>query len=149
MRMFRRIRRTLAAVLLVACPVACSGWHTVSVSPRALLGEQHPDLIRVTTATNERIVVSSPEVSADTLKGATTRPGSEASPWIAQAESMWPVAIALADVTKVEVRQFSPTKTLIVVAAVPVTLAAIVAAICAAGDGCKPFGNGKTTIKIF
>ena len=62
---------------------------------------------------------------------------------------MWPVAIALADVTKVEVRQFSSTRTLLAVVAVPVTLAAVIAALCAVGNGCSPFGNGKGTIKIF
>lgn len=107
MQTFRRIRWTIAAVLLVLYLPGCYSWKTVPITP--VVSEQRPGRVRVTTAEGTRFELHWPLVRGDTLLG-TRRD--------------LPVSIALGDIARVQARQIDTGKSV----ALSVMLAGLAAA---------------------
>lgn len=109
-------RRPIAAVLLALHLTSCTFW-TVSKTPLPELtgGEKPPALVRVVTINGEKLELTDPRVHNDTLIGG------------AVPDTGW-VFVALADITKVEVRKKDALKTgvaVVVVAGVVLAIAAL------------------------
>ena len=83
-------RRLIACILLPAYLAACSTWTTQEVSPQQVIGEEQPDMVRVTLTDGSQVEVYQPRVSGDTLMG--LREGQQ-------------VSIPLASVTQLELRE--------------------------------------------
>jgi hypothetical protein len=107
MRTFRRMRRGIAAVLLVLCLPACTSWRPARVSPQQLFLDGNPKAIRVSTAAGRRLALARPWVAADTLRGyAMVRTAAHGDRAVTVEQA--PTAIALADITLIEVGETSP-----------------------------------------
>ena len=109
-------RRPIAAMLLALHLTSCTFW-TVSKTPLPELtgGDTPPALVRVVTIDGEKLELTDPRVHNDTLIGG------------AVPDTGW-VFVALADITKVEVRKKDALKTglaVVVVAGVVLALAAL------------------------
>ena len=107
MRTFQRIRRTIAAVLLVVYLPGCYHWVTEKqISPQEYITTKHPKQVRLQLVdSTRRTVLRQPWVSADSIggwplisKGWEIKPG---SPW----------AAALSNVQQMEVRKVNRTGT--------------------------------------
>jgi len=90
------LRRTVALVLIPLVATGCHSWRTAAVAPRAVIESEHPYVVRVTTQDSARQVLRGPRIVADTLRGAR---GNDS------------VAVALRDVTRMDVERFSAGKT--------------------------------------
>jgi hypothetical protein len=99
------LRRTIALLLIPAITTSCHSWRTAEVEPRALVESEHPRDVRVTTQDNTRYVLRGPRIVEDTLRGLR---GNDS------------VAVALRDVSRVEVQRSSPLKTVAVILGVGV-----------------------------
>lgn len=87
---FSRSEALLCAIALLA--TGCQSWHVHSGPLPEVLEAKAPDQIRVTTADGGRSVLVMPRLAADSVKAGQR-------------------TIALADVTRVEVRRVDPFKT--------------------------------------
>ncbi len=116
-------RRPIAAMLLVLHIASCTFWTaTKTPLPELTGGEQPPALVRVVTIDGETLELTDPRVHNDTLIGG------------AVPDTGW-VFVALADITKVQLRKKDALKTgLAVVLVAGVVLA--VAALCKNPDDC-------------
>ena len=90
------LRRTVALFLIPLVAAGCYSWRAAEVEPRTLIESEHPTEVRVTTQGTTPYVLLGPHIVADTLLG---RRGKDS------------VAVALRDVTRVDVRQPQPLKT--------------------------------------
>lgn len=115
--------RAVAALLLTLYLPSCTFWTaTETPLPELTATETPPALVRVTTVDGEEFELQDPRVHNDTLIGG------------AVPDTGW-VFLALADISKVEVKQKSVAKTgLAVVLAVGVVVA--IAALCKDPDNC-------------
>ena len=116
-------RRPVAALLLALHIMSCTFWTaTTTPLPELTGGDQPPALVRVVTSGGETLELTDPRVHNDTLIGG------------ALPDTGW-VFVALADITKVQVRKKDALKTgLAVVVVAGVVLA--VAALCKNPDDC-------------
>jgi len=100
MRTLKGLRHAIAALALVTYLAACvHTWRPTNLQPAALVADQQVQQLRVTTSDGEQIVVRSPSVARDSLRGERVRFEIEAGRFV---ERRLPVVIALADVTRVE-----------------------------------------------
>ena len=90
------LRLALSAALMVQS-IGCSSWRVQPVSPSALIEERHPPKVQVRHADGTRRVLRKPTVEGDSLVSVAGRKDT--------------VRVALADVSAVAVRKFSPLKT--------------------------------------
>ena len=116
-------RREVAALLLMVYLTSCTFWTaTKTPLPELTGGEKPPALVRVVTVDGETLDLTDPRVHNDTLIGG------------AVPDTGW-VFVALADITKVQLRKKDVLKTgLAVVLVAGVVLA--VAALCKNPDDC-------------
>ncbi len=116
-------RRVVAALLLTLYLPSCVYWTATKTPLPELTGtDTPPALMRVTTLEGEKFELQDPRVHNDTLVGG------------AVPDTGW-VFLALADISKVEVRKKSVAKTgLTVVLAVGLVVA--IAALCQNPDNC-------------
>ena len=98
-------RRLVATAILFVYALGCTSWHVVSPAPADYVQTHRPSSVQVTRTEGSRIVLHTPERRGDTLFGMV-------GGGLAQADSFRHVRIPLADVQTMEVRQFSPSKTL-------------------------------------
>jgi hypothetical protein len=112
MRLFHSVHilhRPLAVILIQLVVFGCYGWKATAVTPQVLVETQHPKVVRVAIAggvdtvsagthsvalvvrASTSQVVEEPRIAADTLRGLYGRDS---------------VAVALRDITRVEVRRF-------------------------------------------
>ena len=97
---FHHLSIALALVLSLS---GCSSWHSANVTPAQLLDDDPPDRVRVTKPDGTTLVLEHPQLLGDTLYGAAARnAGSRGDT----------VAVPLADLRKVEVRQPNGLKTI-------------------------------------
>lgn len=88
--------RPLAAVVL-ACVLlfsSCTSWQPSPLAPRDLLEAERPSEVRVTTSAGDQFVVVEPQMSGDSLASRDT------------------AVLAPADIRTLEVRRFSTSKTI-------------------------------------
>lgn len=104
----------------------CSSWHTVPVSPRALVADARPDRVRVTEPDGTRLVIAQPQVVGDSLVGL---------------RGHRPVGVGLGDVTEIAVRRTSALKTGGLVLGILALPFALIGGACALGADCH-FGAG-------
>lgn len=90
------LRRTVALFLIPLVAAGCYSWRPAEVEPRTLIESEHPTEVRVTTQGATPYVLRGPRIIADTLLG---RRGKDS------------VAVAWRDVTRIDVRQPQPLKT--------------------------------------
>ena len=93
--MRKRIRLP-ALLLLVLHLQACTAWVRSDLSPGVLIPADRPNEVRVETPDGDQVVIEDPEIRSDSIVGA-----SGAGP------------VALADVTRIDVKQSSTGKTLL------------------------------------
>lgn len=68
------VLRQIVCTLMLALQIAgCTSWRVQQPSPAGLLGDKPPHQVRVSLADGRRIVVTSPQLSADTLRGRSGR----------------------------------------------------------------------------
>ena len=112
-------RRALALLLgSLTLTGACTSWHASEVAPETLLARERPSAVRVTAHDDDRHVLRGPRIAADTLRGLRGWEGKDS------------VAVALRDVTRVEVARVSSGKT----AALVVVVGGLIAGIIAMGS---------------
>jgi hypothetical protein len=99
MRRVRAATRQALAAFLLTIHLACTSWHTESVTPAELVERDHPDQVRVTTTAGDQVVLSHPVVIGDSLVEETAKEGA-------------PATLPLQDVSRIATRQVSPGKTL-------------------------------------
>ena len=104
----RAHRASLAYLLLVTYPPACTAWHVGTPTPAEFIAREQPQRIRVTRLDGTSVDLRTPEVRGDSLWGA--RGGG-----LAQGDNERTVALALSDVRQVAVRRTSAGKTLLLV----------------------------------
>lgn len=126
---FGRSRRMVAVALLALHLAGCYSWKASPLSPRELLTTRSPSRIRVATASGTRLVVRQPVLDADSIRG---RIFEERARAYRLAEMP---GIALADVTRVELRRINVVGTAIAATLTLVVVGTAVFAIaCSASD---------------
>lgn len=121
--MHPRYRRAIAVLLAPAVVTACQTWRVAELAPRPLVETKAPSRIRVTTPDGLRIEVAEPHVVGDSILGRHDGHNGPA------------VAVALADVTRVETPHVNVAGT------VGLTLlVGVVVAVAVAGAVCHPSG---------
>ena len=106
--------------LLASSLTACTSWRVqIGWSPRELVSTEHPKVVRLTHADGSQVILHHPRLGAgESLAGVVDGA---------------PSSVAVADVTQVAVREFSPGKTFPLVAATVALVAWIYA-----HTGCRP-----------
>ena len=67
------LRQTVCTLMLALQITGCTSWRAQQPSPAGLLGDKPPHQVRVTLADGRRIMVTNPQLSADTLRGRSGR----------------------------------------------------------------------------
>jgi len=116
------------AVALAIGVLSCTAWGPAATSARLAVQEK-PGKLRVILHGGDRLVVLHPTVSGDTLFGVTRVPR------LGQTWLSVPVAIPLADIDSVSVRQFDAPSTM-------VALTAGIALLVVAGKAAESSGGG-------
>ena len=143
------MRRSIPATILVLGVAlllnSCSSWQRSSALSEPIAREKHYSQFRVEPVRGPALVLRNPWFSGDTLygrsKAGTRRHGSE----YARGDT---VAIPLDQITKLEARRFSGTKTLFLVVGVGATVALVAAAVALSnwdgplGGCCTSGGSG-------
>jgi hypothetical protein len=106
---FRRIRRTIAAVLLTVYLPSCYHWITPKgITPQEYVTTKHPKQVRVTLVdSTRRTVLRQPWVSADSIGGRLLI----RADWYYGARVGPPWAVPLSSVQRMEVRKLEPVGT--------------------------------------
>ena len=108
-----------AQILMVSgAATECTSWRVQQVAPARVIEKQHPEKVRVSRASGGKVVLDNPLVVGDSIVG---RQG----------------AVAVADVTAVEVRKFDGLKTVGVIGGV-----IVVGTLACAAAGCFDFDLG-------
>jgi hypothetical protein len=89
-------------ITILGLTSACTTWKVQSVTPEALIAEQHPGRIRVTRADRTTIVLRQPELRGDSLSGVIRGPADRAQRR---------ASVALGDVAQVATRKVDPVAT--------------------------------------
>lgn len=92
-----RLRAILSSLVALSTVSACSSWHTQPLTPAQVIGEQHPQAVRVDRTNGNRLVITEPQVTTDSLVGNSE--GRHAS-------------VPLADIHEIAVRRSDPGKTI-------------------------------------
>lgn len=107
------MRATTLMFATLTLLTACTGWQVQQVSPAELIAREHPARVRVTTSARQ-VTLAAPFIAGDSIVGS-----SKASPL---------TALALADVTRVEVRRANTANTVLAVAGATALIAVSAAA---------------------
>jgi hypothetical protein len=67
------LRRIVCSVMLALQIAGCTGWRVQPPGPNGLLGDKPPHQVRVNLADGRRVLVTSPRISDDTLRGRSGR----------------------------------------------------------------------------
>ncbi|HTO72349.1 MAG TPA: hypothetical protein VMJ30_00955 [Gemmatimonadales bacterium] len=136
--------RATAGVLLVSYLSACTGYHTEEATPREVVTTKHPDRVRITRQDGSQIELLQPAIEADSVIGRNAAVADSLSripgvmgqmPTEATPDSLKPrVAVALADIQKVEVEQMDAIKTVVLVGAVGLLIVVAAAAVKEASE---------------
>jgi hypothetical protein len=121
---FRRIRRSIAALLLVLYLPACHYWATPGdLTPQEYIAAKHPKQVRITLQDQTRLVLQRPWVPAgDSLAGFPARTGAA-------------ITIPTSAVRQFEARSPAPGKTVLLVAGVWAACSVVGAIALSASDG--------------
>jgi hypothetical protein len=103
MQTFQRIRRSIAAVLLVLYLPGCTSWRLAEVSPQQLFLDGKPKQVRVTTAAGRQLELTRPWLVADTLRGYITVRNPARTDETVTVVQDTATAIPLADITRIQV----------------------------------------------
>jgi hypothetical protein len=128
---FRRIRRLLAALLLVLYVPACYHWVTPEgMTPQEYIATNHPKQVRITLADSSRLVVLRPTISGDSLVGFRPATGDPYTGLVPEE----PVCVAAAAVQRLQVRRLNVVTTVVAPLLGLVAVGATAAVICVASD---------------
>jgi len=64
------LKQSMAILLMASQLSSCTSWRLETVSPRELVDNRHPAVVRVERADGRREVLYRPQVQGDTLVGA-------------------------------------------------------------------------------
>ena len=117
-RLWVPFRRAVALALIPAIVGACYTWEAARPTPAEYLQNRHAEEARLTRTDGARITVRNAELRGDSVTGITG--GS-----LARGDTLRLVAIALADVQRMEVRTYSAGLTVGLIAVITLTLAII------------------------
>jgi hypothetical protein len=67
------LRQIVCTLMLALQITGCTSWRAQQPSPAGLLGDKPPHQVRITLADGRKITVTSPRLSADTLRGQSGR----------------------------------------------------------------------------
>ena len=116
-RRARRWRRILASLIAI-CGAACTSWNKVGPTPAGYLETHRPEKVRLTRLDSSRIDLRAPRLRGDSVLGIV-------GGGLAVTDTARQVAVPLHDVYFIEVRQFSPGKTMLLTLAVIASLCVI------------------------
>ncbi len=120
------LKQSLAILLMASQLSSCTSWRLETASPRELVDNRHPAVVRVEQADGRREVLYRPEVQGDTLMGA--------SYW----ESKTPDrALPLRDIKRLATQHVSSGRT----AGLALGLSAFIGGIIFAATWKGPFGD--------
>ena len=118
-RLPRAPRRAIALVLMSLIAGGCTSWQTAQVTPQVLVETEHPKQVRITAQDDHRQIVRGPRIASDTLRGLRGWQGKDS------------VAVALRDLTRMEVSRYSPGRTTGLVVGMVVVVGGLIAAFVA------------------
>ena len=140
----------VALLLAVLTLGGCMTWRPATLPPRTLLAGAQETVVRVWGRAGGPVVLRTPVIIGDSLVG--TAPDST---WMAR------TAIALSDITRVEVQRVDAGRTTLLVAALGATAVAVAAAVGSnsggsssppppppSGNGCGPLGCGSISCPL-
>ncbi len=134
-----RVHRTIAALLIVLYLPACSSWTTLPAAPAQAVSAKHRNVVRLLLRDSTTVQLAHPLVEGDSLVGRVPDPASVP-------DSLRPRrAVAIADVTAVQVPSLTTTST--VLAGVGVA-ALLVAVIAATSDGISFGSTGQASCPV-
>ena len=117
--------RRVTAALLVVLLTACHSWRTTTISPAQFIAEEEPSSVRVTLRDGTQLTLDDPTIRNDSI----VSEDGEAQ-------------LVVSDVFRLELRQFSVTKTVVLgIFLVPLGLAVVLIVNCAATDCPDLLGN--------
>ena len=111
------------SVCLLGLTTGCQTWHSVETTPRALISQERPSKVRVTSADGSSVTFSNPVIAGDTILPGTTAP----TPGFGATGRF----VLMDDVRTVEVSEFSAPRTIALAAGI---VAASVAWASVAGE---------------
>ena len=118
--------RSSVLFLAVYLTAACTTWQPQVGAPGSVVSERRPDRVRLSVANGAQVIVEGPSVRTDSIVGEAASGGSS--------------AVALTDVSQVEVRERDTTATVLAVVVVGVL-------VWAASQACfglvSPCGDGS------
>jgi hypothetical protein len=120
-------RRVSALFMMVLYLTGCATWRPVTLSPRQLIEEQRPGVIRVIQADGTRLDLRNPSIHSDSVTAVFRV---RASSRVFRQDT---IRISLVDVTAVEVRRLSVTRTILLI---PVGGLAVMLAACLSNPDC-------------
>jgi hypothetical protein len=126
------VKRRLSALLLLSLYLTgCTTWRPVTVSPRQLIEDEQPGLIRIVQADGTQLELRNPRLERDSVTAVF-------SVRLSSGRFVTDTArIALTDVTAVETKRLSIIRTAaLTVVAVPVLFVAVLVTACADPDDC-------------
>ena len=92
--------RPMAVLLLALQLQACHYWEPTFVRPPRVIAEEEPSQVRITRTDGEQVTLQSPWVRADSIVGQD------------RSEAVWADrSVAVSDIRGMEIRRFSPGKT--------------------------------------
>lgn len=89
----------LAPLVLVALMTACQGWRVETVPPAEYVAQERPDRIQVTRTDRTKVVLYTPSIVGDSLRGFPTE------------KAINPITVPLDETATVSTRHFSMKKT--------------------------------------
>jgi hypothetical protein len=97
-------------VLLLAGLTGCKGWRVETAPPADLVRTDRPEVVQITRAVEEsttvKVIMYSPEVVGDSLRGVPTE------------LAIRPFTVPLKDIRRIATRHFNAGKTLLMVGAI-------------------------------
>ena len=125
------VKRRLAVLFMFELYLTgCHTWRPVTIGPRQLIEREQPGSIRIVHADGTRLDLKNPSVVSDSVT-AVFRVRTSSREFRQDT-----IRIALADVTAVEVRRLSVTRTILLGVAIPVGVAAVMLAACLSDPDC-------------
>ena len=120
------LKQSMAILLMASQLSSCTSWRLETVSPRELVDNRHPAVVRVERADGRREVLYRPQVQGDTLVGARH--------WESKSPDR---AVPLTDIKQLATQHVSTGRT----AGLTLGLSAFIVGIIVAATWQGPFGN--------
>ena len=133
------VRSFLLPMVLLTWLSACHKWSSVEPPFARVLTEKHHDKVRITLKDKRRFVVYAPTLSLDSLAGVSEWNPGGSTYWWEREPDFLPIAFAVTDLERLEVRKadWAANGALVLLVLVTLTVAASVA-VC--GDLFSPAG---------